>query len=357
VLRRRHVGDQNLLAQVIFHDRGYVGVHDFVVGDAGARSVGDRQTPGAVDVHQPGDAEHRIGPESFRVEKVVVDPPVNHVDPFESLGRAHPREPFRHHQVASFDELNAHLLGEEGVLEVGRVVNPRRQHHHARCFDVRRRERFQQIAQPARIIVDRTNARRFEDLRKGALHDDAVLEDVGHAGRAAQVVFEHVDLAVAVADQIRAGDVTPHAIGRVEADALLPEAAGGVDDRGGHDAVSHDLLAVIDVVDEQVQRADPLFEAKLDPCPFGGRHDPRNEVEGKNPLGAGAVAVDVEGDPHVQQRPLGRALAAQQLAVGHRVDQLDQRPGSGSRRAIRIEHLVEEGAGLIPIKSHGAALF
>ena len=111
---------------------------------------------------------------------------------------------------------------------------------------------------------------------------------------------------------------------------------------GGDDAVLDDLLVVVDVVDEQVQRADPLLEAALDPVPFGGRDDPRDDVERKDPLGAGAVAVDVERDPHVQQRALGRLLAAQQLAVRHRLDQLDQRPGGRSRLAAGLEHLVEE---------------
>ncbi len=103
--------------------------------------------------------------------------------------------------------------------------------------------------------------------------------------------------------------------------------AGRADDVGGDDAVLDDLLVVVDVVDEQVQRADPLLEAPLDPVPFGGRHDPGDEIEGKDPLGAGAVAVHVERDPHVQERALGRLLPAQQLAVRHRLDQLDQRPG------------------------------
>ena len=87
------------------------------------------------------------------------------------------------------------------------------------------------------------------------------------------------------------------------------------DDLGGDDAVLDDLLLVVDVVDEEVQRVDALLEAPLDPVPLGRRHDARDEIEGKDPLGAGAVAVDVERDPHVQERALGRLLPAQQLAV------------------------------------------
>ena len=98
----------------------------------------------------------------------------------------------------------------------------------------------------------------------------------------------------------------------------------------------------------------------LRPCsiqaPFGRRHDPGHEIEGKDPLGAGAVAVDVERNPHVQECALGRLLPAQQLAVRHRLDQLDERPGGRARLAAGLEHLVEERAGLIVLESHGAAL-
>ena len=98
------------------------------------------------------------------------------------------------------------------------------------------------------------------------------------------------------------------------------------------------------------------FRPALDAVPLGGRDDARDEVEREDPLGAGAVAVDVERDAHVQERALGRLLPAQQLAVGQRLDQLDQRPGGRPRLAAGLEHLVEEGAGLIVLESHGAAL-
>ncbi len=113
---------------------------------------------------------------------------------------------------------------------------------------------------------------------------------------------------------------------------------------------------MIHVVDEEVQRADPLLEALLDPVPFGRRHDPRDEIEGKDALGAGAVAVHVERNSHMQEDALGRLLPPQELAVHHRLDQLEQRPGGRSRLAPILEHLVEERAGLIVLEFHGGAL-
>ena len=113
---------------------------------------------------------------------------------------------------------------------------------------------------------------------------------------------------------------------------------------------------MIHVVDEEVQRADPLLEALFDPVPFGRRHDPRYEIEGKDALSAGDVAVDVERNSHMQEDALGRLLPPQELAVHHRLDQLEQRPGGCSRLAPILEHLVEERAGLIVLEFHRDAI-
>ena len=177
----RHVGNEDLFAQVVLHHLGHVGVHNLVVGHARARGVDQRHPSGPVHVHQPRHAQGRIRPEGLRIQKIIVYPPVDHVDPLESFGRAHPDEAVRHDEVPPLDELHAHLLGQEGMLEIRRVVNPRRQDGHARRLDACRGHRLQHVAQPAGIVVNRTNPGRLEDLRKRALHHDAVLQDVGHA--------------------------------------------------------------------------------------------------------------------------------------------------------------------------------
>src|SRR5262249_37263725 len=96
------------------------------------------------------------------------------------------------------------------------------------------------------------------------------------------------------ANQSGAREVAPDAAGRGGVNALRPEARGGPDNLGRYDTVLDDRLPVIHVVDEQIERADALVQAAFDDGPFSGRDDARHEIEGKDPLGAGAVAVDVE---------------------------------------------------------------
>src|SRR5262245_1234826 len=51
-------------------------------------------------------------------------PAINDIDLGRALGGAHPHITVAHEQIAAFDELDAHLLGEEHMLEIGAVVAP-----------------------------------------------------------------------------------------------------------------------------------------------------------------------------------------------------------------------------------------
>ena len=62
-------------------------------------------------------------------------------------------------QVLALDELDAHLLGEERVLEVGRVVDARRQHHDGRLARAPAGATLsQRLEQQVRVVLDRRDA-------------------------------------------------------------------------------------------------------------------------------------------------------------------------------------------------------
>ena len=107
--------------------------------------------PGAVGLHQAGHAEQAVGPERLGVEEVVVEPAVDHVDPLRAARRLEEDLVVVDEQVLAEDQLDAHVPGEEAVLEVGRVVRPRRQQHDARrVAGARRGDRAERLAQPLR---------------------------------------------------------------------------------------------------------------------------------------------------------------------------------------------------------------
>ena len=114
-----------LLAEVEADHLRHERVDRLVVGDAGADRVGERHVAGPVGVEQAGHAEQAVLAEGERVEEVVVDAAVDHVDALHAPRRAVEDAVAVDDQIARLDELDAHLPAEERVLEVGRVVRTR----------------------------------------------------------------------------------------------------------------------------------------------------------------------------------------------------------------------------------------
>ena len=153
------------------------------------------------------------------------------------------------------------------------------------------------------IMVHRLDADAFKHSRKRALHRAAVFQNVTHAGRTAAVVFQHQIIAVPVADQIRAADVDVNALRHFEIHELAPEMSARQNIKLRDDAVLHDFLLVINVVQEKIQRRDALRKPALDVLPFLRRDDARQHVERENLFRALRVAIDVERDALPQKMP------------------------------------------------------
>jgi len=192
-------------------------------------------------------------------------------------------------------------------------------------------------------VGDRRHLVAREQLRKKPHHHLAVLEHVRHAAGHAQVVLQHVVLPLAGADDVDAGDVRVDAAGHIDAvhlGAVLLVLEHLV---GRHLSGPDDVLAVVDVVQEHVQRAHALTQPCLELLPFVGRDHARDHIEGNQPLRAGRFAVNGERDANATKHEVGlgtlvghrlRALAMQPRLVAAIV-----RPGCPRGR----EHLVEGG--------------
>ncbi len=349
----RHVVQDRLLAEVELDHLRHERIDRLVVGDAGADRVRERHVAGAVGAEQARAAERRVGAERERVEEVVVDAAVDHVDALGALRRAHVDEVVLDEQVLPLDQLDAHLLGEECMLEVRAVVHAGRQHDDGRIVDRRRRDRAQRLEQEVGVVRDRRDAVAAEELREEPHHHLAVLEHVRDPARNAQVVLEHVVAAAAVgvggAHDVDAGDVRVDVAGHLDAlhlGAVLRVAEHLV---GRDDARLEDLLVVIDVVEEAVQRRDALAQTPLHHAPLVGRDDARDEVERDQPLGAAVRAavvlgaVDRERDADAAKDDLG-FLAPRP----HHLRRLFLQPTIVAavvlaHRAVRVVHFVEAG--------------
>jgi len=146
-------------------------------------------------------------------------------------------------------------------------------------------------------MLDRMHVLHVEQLRKEPHHHFAVFDHARHARGRAQVVLENDPAALLVADQIDTGDVGVDAVVQVQAQHGDLEGVVGEHLLGGNDTGLEDLLIMVDVVREPVQRGRALLQTLHQQVPLALLDDAWNRVERNQPLGALLVAVDGERDP------------------------------------------------------------
>ena len=133
----------------------------------------------------------------------------------------------------------------------------------------------------------------------------------------------------------------------VEPDHLAPEVPRAEDEVGRHDPRLEDLLAVVDVGEEEVEGAEPLLETALDHLPLVGRHDPGHEVEREDAVGAGIVAVDREPDALREEERVRDPDPLSELGCAHRREALREQAVMRPRLAWTFEHLIEERSEVV----------
>ena len=180
---------------------------------------------------------------------VVVDAAIDHVDAAQAFGGAHVDDVVLDEEIGALDQLDPHLVGEEGMLVIG-AVDWRRASAARSSARPRnsRRDRAQRLVQLFGIMRDRRDAVARIEIGKQPHHRLAILEHVGDARRRAAIVFEHVEIRRPDADHVDAGDMGIDALRRVEALHLGAEGFVVQDQRRRDLAGAQDLALVIDVV-------------------------------------------------------------------------------------------------------------
>ena len=355
-LVRGYVRQDRLFIEVVADHRRHECVDDLVVRHAGPGRIRQPDLAAAPGAEQSLHANHRIVVERLRVEVEVVDPAIDDVDAFQPGDRLLVHAVVvADHQVGTQAELRAHLLSEVRVLEVSGVVDARRQHHDFGATATARRQRGQAVEQLRWVVVHRQDRAVGEQFREHPLHHQPVLEHVRHAGGHAQVVFEHVHRAVAVAHQVGAADVRPDTVRRRRPDALWPEILRVGQQFGREHLVLDDPLVVVDVVDEQVQRLDPLAQPALDARPLVARDHPRDDVERPGAVDRAAfLGVDGEGDAEVADRQVRGGPPVAHFLLGQRTKVVAEAARHGPYLAGCGEQRVVHAAGGVglPVDGH-----
>ncbi len=316
----RHVVQDRLLAGEELHDLGHVAVDRLIVRDAGPDRVGEGHRAALVGVHQPRHAEDRIRAEDQRVEEVVVEAAVDHVDLPRPLGGAHVDDVVLGEEVGRLHQLDAELVGQERVLVERGIVAPGGQEHDGRVAGRRaRREAAQRGEQGVRVVLHRRDPVLREQVREQAQHHLPVLQHVGDSRGDAGVVLQHEEVVLAGPDDVDARDVDVEVVRHAEGPHLHAVMGVAVDEVGRDDAGLDAFLGAVDVLQEQVDGRDPLRQPALQESPFRLGDHPGDDVERDQPLDRFVVAVDREGDADPAEQQLGLAAAGVEVLRRRRV--------------------------------------
>ena len=109
------------------------------------------------------------------------------------------------------------------------------------------------------VIIHRQDAVILEQLRQYAFGDFAILQHIGDTRRYSQVVFQYVKLAVLIAHQIRAADMSLCTIARRHSGALGFKITRIEHDISRDDTIGENFLFVVNVVNEPIKGATALY--------------------------------------------------------------------------------------------------
>ena len=159
------------------------------------------------------------------------------------------------------------------------------------------------------------------------MHEVAVLDDVGDAGRRAGVVFQHAEIPGLIAHDIDAADMHVGAESDRKIFHLRPVIRVAEDQIARDDPVLHQFPLVVDVVQEGIDRRNALADAGLKLAPLGCGENTRDAIEREDPVDRGGFGVDRKGDSEIYQIVLRRRRPRPERVKPDRGDAAAQQRG------------------------------
>ena len=145
--------------------------------------------------------------------------------------------------------------------------------------------------------------------------------------------------------EIDPGDVDAHAARRTQAAQLGDEVLRLLHQLGRDHALGDDPLLAVDVVEEHLQRLQPLHQAALDAAPLVGGDHARHQAHRHDLLRAALIGVDRERHALFDQRQVGQRLAARELVGREAVEQPRRGARVRPRLALGVDELVVGSVG------------
>ena len=136
-----------------------------------------------------------------------------------------------------------------------------------------------------------------------------VFDDIAYTGGRPRIVLENEERAVLVPHDIGAADIDVCLVRQIDVAHRRAIVAVAEDQLRRDDAVAQDMLLMVDIVEQQVDRGDPLRDAALEMLPFVARQDSRDHIERQDPVDRFGFRINRKGDSEIVELRIGIARA------------------------------------------------
>ena len=285
-----HRGHLERLAQQALGQRRQEAEQGARLEQARTEAVGDHHIAAHGGLGQAGHAEQRVL-QLERIARFVVDPAHDHVHPVQSGQRLDEDDAVAHRQVAAFDQRQAQVARQVGLLVIAFAARARREQHDQRHLALAQRRRLVAMgrAEPAPVhqaVVHRAEERRHrlhlqfaQQVGEGGCDDGAVFECVAGARRRLRAVGHHPPAAIGRARQVDRVEMQRHVVVVTHAVARAQEARMAMDQRRRQQAFAQHRLLAIHVAQNLVEQRGALDHGRFDAAPFLVRQDQRQHVQ------------------------------------------------------------------------------
>jgi len=335
---RGDVGQDQRLAEQGAGDPRHEGEQRPGLEHARAEGVdqGDRALPQRAD--QARGAEPRAGVELERIGEGGVQPPPEHADRSEAGDGADHDPAVLDGQVLAFEQHEAEVAGDVGVLEVGVVERAGREDGDTGVALVR--EALQRVAKGAEEAGEAVDVVLGVEVGVDARGRDPVLQcEAGARGRLGAVA-EHPPGAVGAAADFEGNEVQVVAAARRHPDHRPQPFAAAGDQAGRQVAVGDQAVRAVEVGDQRLEQVGALDQAAGDAGGFLLLDQDRNVGQRPGALAGARGAVLAEEHAGVAQVLVAAGEASAELVGVEPRQVLDERSPDRADAACGVKKLV-----------------
>jgi hypothetical protein len=304
--------------------------------EARARHIGDDDFARADRFHQAGHAELRGGVEFERIAPVGVDAAQKRVGALEAGDGAHMHLVVAHDEVAAFDQQEAEIAREIGLLVIGLAVGAGREQADARLAAVRRLHQPRaKLAEEAGEAVDVEVA---IEIGEDAAEDEAVFQRVAGARRRLRAIAQHPPASVRAAPDVGGVEAQPATAGGPDAMQRANEIGRAEYGGGGQDAVGDESAFAVDVSERAVPQFGALRDAALQIRPFGAVDQQRQATQW--PRALARFAIDAIGHAGLADQAIGGCESLPEILLAVAGERDEEFHPVLARDAVRLHEFV-----------------